>query len=178
MKLLVSDIKEHFLFATGLHKLSPSFLPFLVMHFGFVLISNLQTVFVNTLLLRLTGQSDTSLIYNLVLYSVSASMFLVCYKVMKDRAPVLTVRIGLVLYLFMYAVFFLLFTRLADVMVLVAVLHGAANAFYWTAYIILLGQYTTDRNRDLALCFTGLINGIAVLVMPAVAARSSRCSAI
>lgn len=162
------DLQEHIYFATGLSRMGGAFLAFLLVHLGFVIFSNLQTVFINTLLYRVTGNSNAVLEYNMVFYFCSSAFFYVSYKVMKSRPPVLTLRIGITGFIVLYLVFFCVFSHLAQFWLILALLHGIANAFYWTSHILLLGQYTTDDNRDLAVCFTGLVNGVGTLVMPAI----------
>lgn len=162
------DIGEHILFATGLSRMSSAFLTFLSVHLGFVIFSNLQTVFINTLLIRVTGNSNAVLLYNIMFHSCSAAFFYLSFKMMKNRPPVLTIRIGVLGFAVLYFVFFCIFNHLARFWPVLAALHGLANAFYWTSHIRLIGQYTTDDNRDRALGFTGLVNGFGSLFVPMV----------
>ena len=52
----------------GLDRLTGTFRTFVLLHFGFLIFNNLQTVFINTLFFRLTGGADTTLQYNLITY--------------------------------------------------------------------------------------------------------------
>ena len=52
----------------GLDRLTETFRTFALLHFGFLIFNNLQTVFINTLFFRLTGGADTTLQYNLITY--------------------------------------------------------------------------------------------------------------
>ena len=52
----------------GLDRLTETFRTFVLLHFGFLIFNNLQTVFINTLFFRLTGGADTTLQYNLITY--------------------------------------------------------------------------------------------------------------
>ena len=52
----------------GLDRLTGTFRTFALLHFGFLIFNNLQTVFINTLFFRLTGGADATLQYNLITY--------------------------------------------------------------------------------------------------------------
>ena len=71
----------------GLDRLTETFRTFALLHFGFLIFNNLQTVFINTLFFRLTGGADTTLQYNLITYSIRSVQRWQCIMPVKKDRP-------------------------------------------------------------------------------------------
>lgn len=152
----------------GITALSADCLRFTGVHTCFLIFTNLHGVFINTLLYRLTGENTIILRYNLIFYLAFAVSMPLAALYMRKTSPRISSRVGILLYIVMYLTFFgLMFTgTLAAGMPSIAILSAFASSAYWIAYNVMLIEFTTVRNRDVAVSFLGMSGGAVALIMP------------
>ena len=153
-------------YSSGLYRMGNPFSVFLLTHTSFIVFINLQSIFVNTLFFRVTGNSDIVMKYNSLLFLFTAVFMVMAVTVVRRFSPVVSVRTGILLYAAMYITFLLSLNHLDTMYIVIAVLSAAGGGFYWLAYSILIGEYSTDDNRDTAIGLIGVVSGVVTLVMP------------
>lgn len=146
--------------------LGRAFYFFLCTHLGFMIFTNLHGVFINTLLMRVTGDSDIAMKFNLISYLVMGPAMAFSVWVTKRTSPVFILRTGVVMYLMMYLTFFVFLEHLGQAMPLLAIFSGLGAGTYWYANNLGLGGYLTDLNRDKGLGLSSMGEGIVSLTIP------------
>ena len=136
--------------------------------FFYGVFTNLNTVFINTLFIRLTNDKDIVLKYNIIYYLTLALIMLVSVVFMRRLGPTVLTRIGIGSYVLMYVVFFACMGQLTVYMPLIAILTGSATGFYCMTYSFWIAELSSNDNREAALAFVGLLSGITSLFMPTI----------
>jgi len=152
----------------GLDRLTGTFRTFALLHFGFLIFNNLQTVFINTLFFRLTGGADTTLQYNLITYIFNPIGTTLSMYYASKKGSTKAMRLGFFTFIFLYAFFLVVMDAAVWFMPVIAFLVSWAGGYYWMGYCIKVPLYTTDENRDVSLSVIGMGTGIVNLVMPTV----------
>ena len=113
----------------------------------------LQGLYLSTLIVRVTGDTGMTLIYNLVFYNVATVGHLVGAVLVRRLPAIYCTRLCSVLYLGMYATLLFGMDQLGVLWPLVATFCGLAAAFNYIAYMILLLDCTEDETRDRSLSY-------------------------
>lgn len=153
----------------GLNRLGDNFKKFSIMHFAFSIFTSSYSVFISTLFLRVTGDSNVVMYYNMILYLCVGYIMALAVLYTRRHNMLWSTRIGIFCYIGMYLVLFLVMDRIDQFMPVLAVLNALSSGFYWLTYSALLSHYTSDENRDVALSVLGLLTGFVSLCIPAVA---------
>jgi MFS family permease len=130
--------------------------------------STLESIFVNTLLYRVTPQLSIVVIYRAVVYVSTALTMHIAAYISRKTGPVFVVRLGGALYLLMYVALFFGMDNMGFFMYPTAFLSGTGAAFYWVGHNMLIPEYTTPGNRDIGVSILGIIQGVATLAVPVV----------
>ena len=152
----------------GLDRLTEAFRTFALLHFGFLIFNNLQTVFINTLFFRLTGGADTTLQYNLITYVFNPIGTTLAMYYASKKGSTKAMRLGFFTFIFLYAFFLCVMDAAVWFMPVIAFLVSWAGGYYWMGYCIKVPLYTTDENRDVSLSVIGMGTGIVNLIMPTI----------
>ena len=152
----------------GLDRLTDTFRTFALLHFGFLIFNNLQTVFINTLFFRLTGGADTTLQYNLITYVFKPIGTTLAMYYASKKGSTKAMRLGFFTFIFLYAFFLCVMDAAVWFMPVIAFLVSWAGGYYWMGYCIKVPLYTTDDNRDVSLSVIGMGTGIVNLIMPTI----------
>ena len=152
----------------GLDRLTDTFRTFALLHFGFLIFNNLQTVFINTLFFRLTGGADTTLQYNLITYVFNPIGTTLAMYYASKKGSTKAMRLGFFTFIFLYAFFLCVMDAAVWFMPVIAFLVSWAGGYYWMGYCIKVPLYTTDDNRDVSLSVIGMGTGIVNLIMPTI----------
>ena len=152
----------------GLDRLTGTFRTFALLHFGFLIFNNLQTVFINTLFFRLTGGADTTLQYNLITYVFNPIGTTLAMYYASKKGSTKAMRLGFFTFILLYAFFLCVMDAAVWFMPAIAFLVSWAGGYYWMGYSIKVPLYTTDENRDVSLSVIGMGTGIVNLMMPTV----------
>ncbi len=152
----------------GLDLMSEQF-HMLACNYVFLMIyATLETVFVNTLLYRISPEMSIVILYRGMTFLSSAVTMHAAAYIGRKTSPVHVVRIGGVLYLAMYAVLFFGMEHMDALMYATAFLSGTAGAFYWAGHNMLIPHYTRPANRDVGLSILCVIQGFATLLVPVI----------
>lgn len=152
----------------GFGLLGPDYKILSIVYLFNIFYTTLESVFVNTLLYRTTGMLMTVIIYRGITYIASAIAMQFAALLSQTRSPLWTVRIGSVLYLFMYFFLFFGINDILKVQYLVAILSGMGSAFYWSAHNTMVLGYTNRKNRDVGIGILGIISGLTTLIVPVI----------
>ncbi len=151
----------------GLNQLGANFKKFASMHCMFNLFQGLVSVYITTLLMRVSGDGDIVKWYNMITYLFTGMMMPIAVTVMRKRNTNLVTRIGILGFIALYTTLLLTMNYADRMMPILGILNGASNAFYWLTYSSYVSAFTVDDKRDVALAFLGFVNGIITLTMPA-----------
>lgn len=168
MSALFHKTKERIVYFLGISVLSKVFLSFIMSHFFYVIFTNFQGSFINTLFQKASGETSVALKYNLIFYACIGFIMCLAAVVTRKFSSKLTFQLGIILYLFS-TLLFLLFLKNNNVTQffwVFSIINSFAAAFYWISYALCLTEYSSDSSRDVALSFVGLITGLVTLIVP------------
>ncbi len=168
MQILLPRIKRHLAELLGADKMSSSF-HFLTINYTFLMVYfTLESVFVNTLIYRVSGDMLDVIKYRAVTHVLNALSMTIGAHISRKRSPITTIKIGGISYLLMYVVLFFGMEHMASLKTIVAIFSGAGAGFYWTGQNILVTHYTTKQNRATGLAIQGIVQGIMTLLVPVI----------
>ena len=150
----------------GCGGLGKAFYRFFYTHMGFLVFTNLHGTFMNTLLMRVTGDTEAAMKFNIITALITGPILGVAAALAKRTSIACPMRVGVALYLCMYAVFFLMFDRVDAAMPILAVFSGLGAGFYWYAFNMGVGCYLNDENRDRGFALIGVGAEIVALAVP------------
>jgi len=128
---------------------------------------NLEGIFVNTLLLRVSdGDMQVVLVYRGVTFVFSAVGMWIATLFSGKINSVMAIRLGCVLYAAAFVILFFGMDHMGSLMHLVGALIGAAGGIYFLGHNMLLTYYTTPQNRANGLAIMTIIQGTLALLMP------------
>ena len=166
---IVKAIQRRVYHALSLERMSGKFgvlalnMVFLMAYF------NLEGIFVNTLLLRVSdGDMRTVLVYRAVTFAFSALGIWVATLFSGKINSVIAIKIGCILYAASFVILFFGAEHITSLMYVVGALVGAAGGVYFLGHNMLLTHYTTPQNRALGLAIMTIIQGSMALLMPLV----------
>jgi len=128
----------------------------------------LETVFVNTLLYRITPDMSIVIHYRAVVFFSIAVASNTGAFLSKRFSPVTVIKLGGFAYIVMYLILFFGMDRMDILKDIVAVFSGIGAGFYWSGHNVLLTHYTNKRNRGIGVSILGLIQGIMTLLVPVI----------
>jgi YQGE family putative transporter len=150
----------------GGDSLGTAYYQFLLVHTEFMIFSALPAVFINTFLMKQTGNMDVVLVFNCLNFSGTAiGMFLSSAAVHRFHSGAVSVA-GIIGYNLLYLQLILLNARAADFVVLLGITSGLAGAFYWITYSERLTQYTDLTNRDSGMAIISMISSAINMIVP------------
>ena len=142
------------------------FMKFLRTQTCFTAIIQIDNVFMNTFLLRATGDSAGVMKYNMVLGAVQpAAMLLAIYLAGKISLATIQ-RIGLSLYALVYVFLILFGEACVDYSLLLSSALSIAAGFYYVTYAAEIVAYTDDEHRDAAYGLMSTIGGVLSMGLP------------
>ncbi|MBR6791346.1 MAG: MFS transporter [Oscillospiraceae bacterium] len=160
---------EKLLTKVGYGGLGKNFYRFFFTHTGVQIFTSLQPTFMNVLLMRVTGGSDTAMKFNIISTLISGFTLAASVPLAKRTSSVYPLRLGIVMYLAMYLTFFVMFDHVGAAMPLLAVFSGLGSGFYWYAYNIGAGGYLDNENRDKGIGLLSIGHGFSSLAVPFIA---------
>ena len=155
--------------AVGGDSLESTYYHFLLVHTMFLIFNGLPSVFINTFLMKQTGNMNVVLVFNcLSFFGTALGMFLSSAAVHWFNSGVVSV-LGIFGYNLLYLQLILLNTHAADYVVLLGITSGLAGAFYWISYSELLTQYTNLNNRDSGMAIVSIVGSTVNSIVPFIA---------
>lgn len=153
-------------FSLGLDRLSAEFRKFALMHVVYLIATGTTTVFVNTLLMRVSTDSDVALKYNIINFAFAGISMLISANLLHKATNKTVIFIGVSFSMLTYMLVLILMNWLDALYPFIAMVHGCASGFYWIIYFDSIMKYTTDNTRDVAMNFIGVCGGCVSLIMP------------
>lgn len=141
----------------------------LFIHWCFQLGSSMSAVFLNLYLWRLTESLTVNALYNLILYGLTSFAFAVAGRWVKRNGSMPVIRLGVLSSALFYLLVVLARENVAAWYGLFAALNSVANAFYWSAYLVLMYDVSTPQNRLRYMSLNTIFFTLAGLMGPALA---------
>ena len=167
--LFFRGIKRYFLNTLSLDRMGEEYLVFAVNWTFLMIYVTLESVFVNTLLYRVTPDIRVVIIYRGILFVAAAIAMQFAAYLSRKYTPIAVVRLGCILYLAMYLVLFFGMNHMHIMMYPAAILTGFGAALYWSGHNTLMTHYTNVANRDVGVSILCIIQGAAALSVPIMA---------
>lgn len=164
MKNIIADINDKIGFAC----LPDTTRQFILTHFNFLLFTTIPGVFLNTFFYNQDGKISTVAMFTAISSFTLAVVMHFASVVSIKTSSSTVIRIGVALYN-VFFIFLLLFREnAADNVILLSLLNGIANGFYWQGYNELARNLTTEGNLDKTLSLLGLVTSVVNLLIPMV----------
>jgi Na+/melibiose symporter-like transporter len=146
--------------------LSPEFRVVLTVHTLFLTFTRLPGVFINTMLVGQDEGLGAVFLYNGAFYIFCALFMILTAKALCWLGPRRTAILGIAVYFVLYFTIFMLGEGAARFSVLIGLLNGLADGFYWIAYLQLFTGTTNLQNRDKGLALIQLFGAAVSLLVP------------
>ncbi|MBQ1235187.1 MAG: MFS transporter [Oscillospiraceae bacterium] len=150
----------------GISTVSPDYLKLMVVHVCYMVFTNLHTLFVNTLFIKLTGDTNAVMKYNIVMQLFTPIFMVAAVFLMHRFSCRHSFVTGLVGYLFLYITFFTVMNHLDKYVYLISFMAAFSQAFYLMAYLSATSIFSKSGNINQTLAFGGFATGIVSLLMP------------
>jgi len=168
-KQAFSTSASAFLALVSFRKLPQTFMGFAVLQICMAFFMNMHGVFINTFLLKATGDFGIALKFNMIVFFVQACVMVLSVFYVRRKTVIGSLRLGLILFALIYVSIIVFGGNMAGSYIFVALIFAAAGGFITLPYGVLLSEFTSDKNRDMAIGFLSMWFGIAALTMPALA---------
>lgn len=155
--------------------LSRGFYKFLLVHICFMIFTRLPGVFINTLLLGQSDDINIVLFYNLTYFIADALSMIVAAQVLHRTNSSVTAVIGIICYNVLFFTVILLNENASHYYILLGMLIGLADGFYWVSYGTLLSDSTNFNNRDSGLAIISLGVSLVNMIVPLVSGFLISC---
>ena len=150
----------------GMEGLNPDFLKVLQIYLCYLVFTNLHTMFINTLFIKLTGDSGVTMFYNTVVSILGPFFTVATVACMRRFSAKFTFTVAIADFLVMYVTFFTVMNRLDNFVVLIAFLAAMGQSFFFITYANAVSQFSSEGNTDQTVSFMAFARGIVSLAMP------------
>ena len=150
-------------------KLSKDAVTSLIIHGCFQFGASMSALFLNLYLWRLTGDLLVNGVYNIIVFVCTPLAFALGGWIAKKKDRMVTYRLGIVLIALFYLGVIIAQESVVDYYVAFAIFSGLAQGFYWTGYLVLMYDVSTDTNRIRFLAINMMVFNGAGLAGPALA---------
>ena len=141
----------------------------LIIHAFFQFGASMSGLFLNIFLWRLTEDFAINATYNLISFLVGPFTFAVGGFIAKRYDRMLVYRLGIILFALFYLLVILSGEAVPQYYIIFAIINGIAGGFYWTGYLILQYDVSTDQNRIRYLAINMITFNSAGLLGPFIA---------
>lgn len=125
-------------------------------------------LFMNTFLLKASGDSTRVMIYNLILGGFQPLAMVAAVFVLRRTSPIRSQRISFLLYALVFLTMAVLGRRAADYYCAIAMLIASAAGFFYVTYCLQVVSYTNDANMDASQGLLNVASSVINLVFPIV----------
>lgn len=153
----------------GLNRMSREFKLFANTYFNFVAATTLSNIFISTFLFKSGGEMGTIARYYFLFYLLEMTGIYLVVRLSHRVSNVAFTVIGLFLHAAAYSLLIIAREDAIRIYPAIAVVCGLGSGFYWVSYHSLLQVYTTVKNRQFGMAFSGMVVNIITLVAPTVA---------
>lgn len=150
----------------SINRFSQEFRLFLFINTCFTAFINMNAVFLNTYILRITNDSSMVMKYNIVLALVQPISMVLSANMIRKKGAIRTQRFGLWLAFAAYVILIIVGEQVIGVFYWIAAILSAASGFYYTTYALQVIEYTSDTQRDEAYGLMGVMGNIVTLLIP------------
>ena len=168
---LVARIKQYFT-SDSLPldlRLSKDAIVSLTIHAFFQFGASMSGLFLNLYLWRLTGDFTINAVYNMINFAITPVAFAVGGLVAKRLDRMVVYRLGISFFAIFYLLVIITGEAVPQYYIIFALLNGIAGGFYWTGYLVLQYDVSTERNRIRYLAINTITFNLAGLAGPALA---------
>ncbi|SDW78047.1 MFS transporter [Paenibacillus sp. CF384] len=141
----------------------------LIIHGCFQFGASMSGLFLNLYLWRLTHDLAVNGFYNMIVFLFTPIAFALGGWITKRKDRMVTYRIGILLIAIFYLLVVIAQENVATWYVLFAIFHGMAAGLYWTGYLVLMYDVSTENNRVRFLAINMVVFNLAGLLGPALA---------
>jgi YQGE family putative transporter len=141
----------------------------LTIHGCFQFGASMSGLFLNLYLWRLTQDLAVNGMYNIIVFALTPAAFAAGGWIAKRYDRMVTYRLGIVAIAFFYLLVVIAQENVAEYYYLFAVFNGVASGFYWTGYLVLMYDVSSETNRYRFLAINMMVFNSAGLVGPALA---------
>lgn len=147
-------------------QLSHNFYLFFLVHTLFSIFTRIPYVFVNTLLMNQTGDVNSTLFYNGVIFMTCGFTMFISAQIMHWTECRITSTIGIIFYNILYLCYILFQKQIGDYYMLFGMINGMADGFYFIGFGRMILLYTEPNNRDSGMGIMNTMNSTANLIIP------------
>jgi MFS transporter, YQGE family, putative transporter len=141
----------------------------LFIHWSFTLGASMSGVFLNLYLWRLTESLAINGAYQIIIFALTPAAFAWAGSWVKKKDRMFVFRLGVIFSAIFYLFVVLAQEKVADYFYIFAVLNCLANSFYWTGYLVLMFDVSTQANRLRYMSNNTIVFTFASLIGPALA---------
>lgn len=152
----------------GADLVSGTYLEFVKMHAGYLLFTNMKSLFTNTLLIRVTGDNSLVMKFNLMQFICIPFAYTLGAFYIRRRSLPRAAAWGMGFSALFYAVFFLSLNHLVWMLPLLSVITAISFGFYTLANQTMTLEYSADENREAAISISGVVSGVISMAMPVI----------
>lgn len=150
-------------------KLSKDAVVSLTIHAFFQFGASMSGLFLNLYLWRLTGDFTINAVYNMINFAITPIAFAIGGLIAKKHDRMVVYRLGISFFAVFYLLVILTGEAVPQYYIIFALLNGIAGGFYWTGYLVLQYDVSTERNRIRYLAINTITFNLAGLAGPALA---------
>lgn len=141
----------------------------LIIHGCFQFGASMSGLFLNLYLWRLTHDLAVNGFYNMIVFVFTPVAFALGGWITKRKDRMVTYRLGILMIAIFYLLVVIAQEQVAAWYVLFAIFHGLASGLYWTGYLVLMYDVSTENNRVRFLAINMVVFNLAGLLGPALA---------
>ncbi|WP_028611748.1 MFS transporter [Paenibacillus harenae] len=141
----------------------------LMIHCCFQFGASMSGLFLNLYLWRLTQDLVVNGVYNIVVFLVTPPAFAIGGWIAKKRDRMVTYRLGIVMIAVFYLFVVIAREQVAQYYIWFAIFNGLAAGLYWTGYLVIQYDVSTEANRIRFLAMNMVFFNSAGLAGPALA---------
>ena len=165
--LLAQGIKRKVYDALSLDRMNEKYGILALNHVFMMACVTLEVVFVNILIMRVSGGDIQAVLTNRALVFIFTAVGMNMVPVLSRKINAVTaIRVSGFLYILVFFVLLIGTEQIFLLVYAVGALSGLAWGFYWFGQIALLTSYTTQQNRAVGIAIFAVIQGSMALVMP------------
>ncbi|WP_245554852.1 MULTISPECIES: MFS transporter [Cohnella] len=153
--------------AIGQDDLKPEAYITLFIHGCFQFGASMSGLFLNLYLWRLTEDLWINGMFNMIVYGITPLAFAAGGYIAKKKDRMVTYRLGIMLIALFYLCVIFAREQVAAYYPVFALFNGIALGLYWTGYIVLMYDVTSERNRGRFLALNLIVFNSAGLAGPA-----------
>lgn len=131
--------------------------------------ASMSGLFLNLYLWRLTQDLVVNGVYNIVVFILTPFVFAAGGWIAKRKDRMVTYRLGIVMIAIFYLMVVIAQEQVAQYYIWFAIFNGIASGFYWTGYLVIQYDVSTEANRIRFLAVNMIVFNTAGLAGPALA---------